>query len=133
MYTYSKGEDESRPKLDLRDNNNDDFIEKYVIAQNTPRDKSNTESENMAGPSSIQQYNVGDYVLDKFPVKYSYAAIINQIDNEEDEITVTFMKICDDKGHTFKIDEIDVSDVSFEQIAEKLPNPDLILKEKRRF
>ncbi|KAL3277506.1 hypothetical protein HHI36_012852 [Cryptolaemus montrouzieri] len=77
-------------------------IEKDVIAQNTTRYKSNTESENMAGPSSIQQYN--DYVLVKFPVRkmeYRYAAIINQIDNEEGEITVTFIKICDDKCHTF--------------------------------
>ncbi|KAL3287820.1 hypothetical protein HHI36_002279 [Cryptolaemus montrouzieri] len=125
LYTDSEGEDESRLELDLPDNNiNNDSIEKDVIAQNTPRDKSNTVSENMAGPSSIQQYNVGVYVLVKFPVRkleYHYAAIINQIEK--------IMR----KGHTFKIDEKDVSDVSFEQIVEKLPNPDLILKAKRRF
>ncbi|KAL3282699.1 hypothetical protein HHI36_005873 [Cryptolaemus montrouzieri] len=105
----SEGEDESRLELDLPDNNtNNDSIKKDVIAQNTLRNKSNTESENMARTSSIQQYNVDDYVLVEFPVRkmeYRYAAIINQIDNEEGEITITFMKICDDKGHTFKIDE----------------------------
>ncbi|KAL3286073.1 hypothetical protein HHI36_000586, partial [Cryptolaemus montrouzieri] len=113
-----------------------DSIEKDDIAKNTPKNKSNNESENMAGQSSIQQYNVGGYILVKFPVRkmeYRYAAIINQIDKEEGEITVTFMKICNNRVHTFKIDEKNVSDVSFEQIVKKLPNPDLILKGKRRF
>ncbi|KAL3269354.1 hypothetical protein HHI36_008426 [Cryptolaemus montrouzieri] len=123
----SEGEDESRLELDLPGHNtNNKSIEKDVIAQNTTRNKSNTESENMAGPSSIQQYNVGDYVSVEFPVRkmgYRYAAIINQIDNEEGEITATFMRICDDKGHTLRIDQKDVSDVSSEQIVEKLPNP----------
>ncbi|KAL3269089.1 hypothetical protein HHI36_008172 [Cryptolaemus montrouzieri] len=133
----SEGEDESRLEFDLPDNNtNNDSIEKDVIAQKTLRDKSNTESENIAGPNSIQQYNVGNYVLFKIPIRkmeYRYAAIINQIDNKEGEIAVTLMKICDAKGYTFKTNEKDVSDVSFEQIVEKLPNPDLILKGRTRF
>ncbi|KAL3282346.1 hypothetical protein HHI36_005533 [Cryptolaemus montrouzieri] len=105
------------------------------ILKNTPGDKSYTESENMAGPSSRQQYNVGDYVLVKFPIRkmeYLYVAIINQIDNEEGEIIVTFMKNCDDNGHIFNIDERDVSDAPFDHMMEKLPNPDVIIKGKRR-
>ncbi|KAK4882118.1 hypothetical protein RN001_005437 [Aquatica leii] len=56
---------------------------------------------------------IGDYVLVQFPVgnkEYRYVAIVNQIDNGEGELTVTFIKICDDTGHTFKVDEDDVSD-----------------------
>ncbi|KAF9410992.1 hypothetical protein HW555_010124 [Spodoptera exigua] len=92
----------------------------------------------LAGPSSINQqnYTIGDYVLVKFLVRnteYCYAAVINKIDMEEGELTVTFLKICDDKGHTFRVDENDVSDVSFDQVLKKLPNPDIALKGKRIF
>ena len=92
----------------------------------------------LAEPSSIDQQNhsIGDYVLVKFLVRnteYCYAAVINKIDTEEGELTVTFLKICDDKGHTFRVDENDVSDVSFDQVVKKLPNPDIALKGKRIF
>ena len=101
-------------------------------------DNFNTNFENTAGPSTIsqQQYNSGDYVLVKFKVRnteYRYAAVINQVDNEEGELTVTFMKLCDNKGHKFRMDENDMSDVSFNQIQEKLPDPDLRIKGRRRF
>lgn len=86
--------------------------------------------ENSAGSSTInqQQYCIGDYVLVTFQVRkteYRYAAVINQVDNDESELTVTFMKICDKKGHKFVMNENDTSDVSFDQILQKLPNPDV--------
>lgn len=59
--------------------------------------------------------------------------LLNKVDDNDGELTVTFMKICDDKGHTFRMDEDDISDVSFEQILEKLPQPDLSPKGRRLF
>lgn len=38
------------------------------------------------------------------------------------------MKICVNKGHKLRMDEDDISDISFDQILEKLPNLDLSLK-----
>ncbi|KAM3955867.1 LOW QUALITY PROTEIN: uncharacterized protein ACR2FA_003957 [Aphomia sociella] len=120
VYTDSKSEDETRPAYNSPVSN---IITETEISQ--PCVNFNTDIENTAGPSTIsqQQYISGDYVLVKFKVKnteYRYAAVINQVDNEEGELTVTFMKICDNKGHMFRMDENDISDVSFNQILEKL-------------
>lgn len=59
--------------------------------------------------------------------------IVNQVDDEDAELTVMFMKIRDDKGQMFSIDENDVSGVAYENIIEKLPNPQIVLKGKRIF
>ncbi|KAM3959672.1 LOW QUALITY PROTEIN: uncharacterized protein ACR2FA_006319 [Aphomia sociella] len=117
VYTDSESEDETRPAYNSPDSN---IITETEISQ--PCVNFNTDIENAAGPSTIsqQQYISGDYVLVKFKVRnteYRYAAVINQVDNEEGELTVTFMKICDNK---FRMDENDISDVSFNQILEKL-------------
>ncbi|KAJ8719460.1 hypothetical protein PYW08_011635 [Mythimna loreyi] len=90
------------------------------------------------GTSGFQNsfYNTGDYVLVKYTAKnveYRYAAVINGIDDEENDLRVTFLKICDQKAQLFRIDDNDISDVSFEQVVLKLDNPDLILKGKRIF
>ncbi|KAH9636745.1 hypothetical protein HF086_007643 [Spodoptera exigua] len=46
-------------------------------------------------------------------------------------LRVTFLKLVDKKGLSFKVDENDISDVSYEQVIEKFVNPDFILKGKR--
>lgn len=94
--------------------------------------------DDIAGTSGIRNscYNTGDYVLVKFPAKnveYRYAAVINEIDDDENDLRVTFLKICDQKVQTFRIDDKDISDVSFDQVVQKLNNPDLIVKGKRIF
>ncbi|KAF5300282.1 hypothetical protein FQA39_LY11139 [Lamprigera yunnana] len=99
------------------------YVKRNLTKISRPCDNINPDFENTAGPSTIsqQQYNSGDYVLVKFNVRkteYRYVAIINQVDNEEGELTVTFMKICDNKGHKFRMDENDISDVSFNQIMD---------------
>lgn len=92
----------------------------------------------VAGPSGIRNscYNTGDYVLVKYAAKnveYRYAAVINNIDNDENDLRVTFLKICDQKVQIFRIDDNDIADVSFDQVVQKLDNPNLILKGKRIF
>ncbi|XP_049871225.1 uncharacterized protein LOC126373477 [Pectinophora gossypiella] len=92
--------------------------------------------EDIAGPSGYQNscYNTGEYVLVKFPAKnveYRYAAVINDIDGDENDLRVTFLKVCNKKVQTFRIDDKDISDVSFDQVIQKLDSPDLILKGKR--
>nr|CAI5859694.1 unnamed protein product [Callosobruchus analis] len=108
----------------------------YTDSENEDQANLPESTIDIAGPSSIDHYKIGDYVLVKFPVRnteYRYAALVNEISEEEGEINVTFMKVCNDMGQTFKIVENDVSDVTFEQILRKLPKPDIVLKGKRVF
>ncbi|KAF9791366.1 hypothetical protein SFRURICE_014078 [Spodoptera frugiperda] len=94
-----------------------------------------SETENDAGPSCIttgNAFNTGDYILVKLPAKnmeYRYVSVIDIIDEEEDELRVTFLKLCDKKGQTFRIDQMDVADVAMNQVIEKLPNPNLLMKD----
>uniref|UniRef100_A0A2A4JCW7 Uncharacterized protein n=1 Tax=Heliothis virescens TaxID=7102 RepID=A0A2A4JCW7_HELVI len=123
-------------KLNVNYINTDSEYENMGNSQDSTKETDDDAA--LAGPSSINQqnYTIGDYVLVKFLVRnieYCYAAVINKIDMEKGELTVTFLKICDDKGHTFRVDENDVSDVSFDQVIKKLPNPDIALKGKRIF
>lgn len=98
-----------------------------------------SETENDAGPSCIttgNAFNTGDYILVKLPAKnmeYRYVSVIDIIDEEEDELRVTFLKLCDKKGQTFRIDQMDVADVAMNQVIEKLPNPNLLMKGNRIF
>ncbi|KAK4886514.1 hypothetical protein RN001_002785 [Aquatica leii] len=134
VYTDSECEGESRLNQNLLIS--ESIIEEDISQVVTCDKLNNTEYKNIVGPNSVHPYKIGNHVLVQFPVgnkEYRYVAIVNQIDKEEGELTVTFMKICDNTGHTFKVDEDDVSDVSFEQILEKLPNPNLVLKGKRIF
>ncbi|KAK4887494.1 hypothetical protein RN001_003765, partial [Aquatica leii] len=111
VYTDSECEGESRLNQNLLIS--ESIIEEDISQAVTCDKFNNTEYENIAGPNSVHPYKIGDHVLVQFPVgnkEYRYVAIVNQIDNEEGELTVTFMKICDDTGHTFKVDEDDVSD-----------------------
>ncbi|KAF9810995.1 hypothetical protein SFRURICE_000063 [Spodoptera frugiperda] len=62
-------------------------------------------------------------------MEYRYVSVIDIIDEEEDELRVTFLKLCDKKGQTFRIDQMDVADVAMNQVIEKLPNPNLLMKD----
>ncbi|KAF9417738.1 hypothetical protein HW555_005245 [Spodoptera exigua] len=80
------------------------------------------------------RYSSGDYVLVKYITKkteYHYAAVCSSVDDEDGEVRVTFLKICDQNGTLFKLDERDVSDVPMDQVIKKLPVPNLITKGKR--
>lgn len=81
-------------------------------------------------------YGSGDYVLVKLLLKkkeYRYAAICSCYDDEEGELTVTFLKVCNEEGKLFKLEEHDVADVPYEDVIEKLPIPSLIVKGDRVF
>ncbi|CAG9577518.1 unnamed protein product [Danaus chrysippus] len=135
FYTDSDSEDEI-PLAQIPRNN--DCITQTVLLR--PIENTKTDLENTAEPSTsgLQQtyYNSGDYVLVKFTVgnrEYRYAAVVNKVDDEDGELTVTFLKICDNKGYTFRIDENDMFDVGFDQILEKLPVPNVTVKGSRLF
>lgn len=92
----------------------------------------------IAGTSGTRNsyYNTGDYFLVKYPAKnveYRYAAVINEIDDDEDDVRVTFLKICKQKVQIFRMDDNDISDVSIDHLVQKLDNPNLILKGNRIF
>ncbi|CAK1584774.1 unnamed protein product [Parnassius mnemosyne] len=108
------------------------------VETSTPNKLPKTFDDEIAGTSGTQNscYNTGDYVLVKLSAKnveYRYAAVVNEIDEDENDLQVTFLKICDKKMQTFKINDRDISDVSFDQVIQKLDNPNFILKGKRIF
>lgn len=79
----------------------------------------------------------GDFVLVEYKINgknYRYAGVCtSDFDNEEGEIQVTFLKISNECGTLFKIDEQDVSDVKWEEILNVLPVPNIIMKGNRVF
>ncbi|CAH1998001.1 unnamed protein product [Acanthoscelides obtectus] len=87
-------------------------------------------SMNLKDKMKVTYYS-GDYVLIKFMVnkkEYRYAAICSYYDDEEGELTVTFLKVCNKEGNLFKLDEGDVADILYEDVIEKLSMPCLIVK-----
>lgn len=57
------------------------------------------------------------YLINK--TKYHYTAVCSSVDDEDGEVRVTFLKICNHNGTLFKMDEKDVSDVPVDQIIIK--------------
>lgn len=97
-----------------------------------------SESDNEAGPSSVsvKAFNTGDHILVKLlgrNMEYRYVSVIDKIDEEDGEIRVTFLKLCDNKGQIFRFDPDDVADVTIDQVVQKLPNPNIYLKGNRIF
>ncbi|KAF5278586.1 hypothetical protein FQA39_LY00628 [Lamprigera yunnana] len=122
---FSDSEDDIPLSTYVRDN--DDRFE-------LNRDKS---LPGVSGYSQHQsRYSSGDYVLVKYVTKkteYHYAAICSSVDDEDGELRVTFLKICNQTGTLFKLNERGVSDVPVDQIIKKLPVPNLITKGNRVF
>ncbi|GBP53714.1 hypothetical protein EVAR_39868_1 [Eumeta japonica] len=85
----------------------------------------------IAQEKSKTSYGCGDYVLVKLIMgrkEYRYAAICSKYDDDEGELTVTFLKVCNEDGTEFKINDNDIADVPYEDVIEKLPIPNLIVK-----
>lgn len=85
---------------------------------------------------SKTSYGSGDYVLVKLIMKgkeYRYAAICSKYDDEDGELTVAFLKLCNEDGTEFKINDNDIADVAYEDVVEKLPVPNLIVRTKTVF
>lgn len=68
-----------------------------------------------------------DFVLVQYNInhkKYRYAGVCSSdFDEEEGEIRVTFLKISNEDGTLFIINDNDMSDVKWEQILTILPVP----------
>lgn len=81
-------------------------------------------------------YGVGDYLLIRYKVRkteYRYVGVCDSLDEDDGELRVTFLKVCNKEGTLFKYDETDVSDVLPTQIIKKLPVPNLSVKGNRVF
>lgn len=85
---------------------------------------------------SKTNYVSGDYVLVKFTVgkkEYRYAAVCSKYDDEDGELTVAFLKVCNDDGTEFNLNDNDIADVPYEDVIEKLPVPKLVIKRNITF
>lgn len=81
-------------------------------------------------------YVRGDYVLVKFIVRkkeYRYAAICTNYDDDDGELTVAFLQVCNEDGTEFKLNNNDVADVPYGDVIEKLPVPKLVIKKNFKF
>ncbi|KAK9876182.1 hypothetical protein WA026_011300 [Henosepilachna vigintioctopunctata] len=98
-----------------------------------------SESENEAGPSStiVQALKTGDYIvvklLGKTNMEYRYVSVIDKIDEEDGEIRVTCLKLCDNKGQLFRYNDDDMADITMDQVVQKLSNPNTVLKGNKMF
>ncbi|XP_060801187.1 uncharacterized protein LOC132904255 [Amyelois transitella] len=80
---------------------------------------------------SKTNYGSGDYVLIKLTMRkkeYRYAAICSKYDEVDGELTVAFLKVSNDHGTEFKLNDNDIADVPYEDVIEKLPVPKLVNK-----
>ncbi|KAF9422926.1 hypothetical protein HW555_001469 [Spodoptera exigua] len=87
-------------------------------------------SQNAQEKSKIS-YSSGDYVLVKLILnrkEYRYAAVCSKYDDEDGELTVKFLKVSNDTGTEFQLNENDIADVPYEDILHKLPVPKVIVK-----
>ncbi|CAG9792730.1 unnamed protein product [Diatraea saccharalis] len=80
-------------------------------------------------PMSVKN---GDFILVEYQInnkKYRYAGVCSSDFDEEGDIRVTFLKVSNEAGTLFKIN--DMSDVKWEQILTILPVPNILMKGNR--
>lgn len=65
--------------------------------------------------------------------EYRYAAICNNYDDDDGELTVAFLQVCNEDGTEFKLNNNDVADVPSKDVIEKLPVPKLVIKKNSQF
>lgn len=79
----------------------------------------------------------GDFVLVEYHInnkQYRYAGVCSSdFDEEEREIRVTFLKISNEDGTLFRINDNDMADVKWEQILTILPVQNIRMKGNRVF
>lgn len=106
------------------------------IFTNSENDMPLASMSQIAQEKSKTSYGSGDYVLVKVIMRgkeYRYAAICSKYDNKDGELTFIFLKVCNEYGTDFKINDNDIADVPYEDDIEKLPVPNLIVKRNTVF
>lgn len=76
----------------------------------------------------------GDFVLVKLQdtkTEYRYVAMCAGV--EDDELQVIFCKICDETAKKFRINDDDISFITWDQVLKKLPSPILKMRGQRIF
>lgn len=103
-----------------------------MVAQTSTHPINSSDMDNADTPMSVKN---GDFVLVEYQInnkKYRYAGVCSSdFDEEEGDIRVTFLKISNEDGTLFKINDNDMSDVKWEQILTKLPVPNIFMKGNR--
>lgn len=64
--------------------------------------------------------------------EYRYVAMCTGVE-DDDELQVVFCKICDETGKKFRINDYDISFISWDQVLKKLPSPNLKMRGQRSF
>lgn len=103
---------------------------------NLPKLNSNLSTPGVSGyPQQQSRYSNGNYVLVKYFIRkqgYHYAAIYSSVEDEDGELRLTLIKICNENGTLFKFDERNVSDVLVEQIIKKSYLYETSLRKEKR-
>ncbi|CAB3249218.1 unnamed protein product [Arctia plantaginis] len=77
----------------------------------------------------------GDFVLVKLQdtkTEYRYIAMCTGVE-EDDELKVIFCKICDETGKKFRINDDNISFITWDQVLKKLPSPNLKMRGQAYF
>lgn len=88
---------------------------------------------------SVYGVKQGTFVLVEFvsgskqKIKYKYVGLCKSELDEDGDVRIMYLKNCGERNTLFKLNESDVSDVTFDQIVAILPDPMLRLKGKRAF
>lgn len=103
-----------------------------MVAQTSTHLINSSNIDNADTPMSVKN---GDFVLVEYQInnkKYRYAGVCSSdFDEEEGDIRVTFLKVSNEDGTLFKINDNDMSDVKWEQILTILPVPNILMKGNR--
>lgn len=64
--------------------------------------------------------------------EYRYVAMCTGVE-EDDELEVIFCKICDETRKKFRINDDDISFITWDQVLKKLPSPNFKMRGQRIF
>ncbi|KAK9872658.1 hypothetical protein WA026_018792 [Henosepilachna vigintioctopunctata] len=104
-----------------------------MVAQTSIHLLNSPDIDNADTPMTVKNR---DFIFVEYHInnkKYKYAAHVRHFDEKEEEIRVTFLKIYNEDGTLFKINENDMSDGKWEQILTILPVPNICMKGNRVF
>ncbi|KAK9880171.1 hypothetical protein WA026_010045 [Henosepilachna vigintioctopunctata] len=99
-----------------------------MVAQTSIHLLNSPDIDNADTPMTVKNR---DFIFVEYHInnkKYKYAAHVRHFDEKGEEIRVTFLKISNEDGTLFKINENDMSDGKWEQILTILPVPNICMK-----
>jgi hypothetical protein len=112
------------------------FASQQPVQLSVPTTSKETRHKDDPQPSTSgrKTFSNGDFVLVKLEYRkteYRYVAMCTGVE-ENDEVQVVFCKICDQTGKNFRINDDDISFITWDQVIKELPAPELKSRSRQR-